>query len=135
MLVMLAPALVPMAMPCAALPQGMHCMRQPMSGQAMSGHPAQPVLPCHHAMAQPEATLPESSQVESPEASFQSASDDNCCKTRCCCGAITSDWAQPASSLPSFISFTIEPARPAQNAVLRTSDISGQDSARAPPRS
>ncbi len=124
LLVMLAPAFAPMAMPCAALPQAMHCVRRPMSGQA-----EQPAMHCHHAMAQSKPAEPEKSPV-----SFQAATD--CCANhQCCCGATTSEWARPASSLPTFISLTIEPAHPSQDAVLRSSDISRQDSARAPPRS
>jgi hypothetical protein len=121
LLVMLAPAAAPMAMSCAALPKATHCIRQPMSG-----HPAQPAMPCHHAMAQSKPPRPESA-----ETSFRGA--DSCCQNHCCCGATTSEWARSASSLPSFISLTIESARPSQNAVLPSSDISRQDSARAPP--
>jgi hypothetical protein len=120
LLVMLAPAYEPLAMACAVRPEAMHCVRQPMSA-----HSAQPAMPCHHAMAQSKATQ--------PDASFQATG--NCCDHHCCCGATTSEWAQPASGLLSFLSLLIEPARPAQGAALHPSDIFGQDSARAPPRS
>jgi len=116
MLVMLVPAFGPMAMPCAALPAAMHCLRQPV--------PSQPAMPCHHAMT--------SSQSDPPGASIQAVS--NCCQSHCCCGATTSEWAQPASNLLSFFSLLIEPARPTQSAVLHLTDISGYDSARAPPQ-
>jgi hypothetical protein len=144
LLVMLVPAFGPLAMAQAEPSQGMHCMRPPVSI-----HAAEPAMPCHHAMArskppqsesspvessQVESSQVESSQVESSQASFQ-ASDDNCCLNHCCCGAATSEWAQPTSTLLSFLSLTIEPAHPAQSAVPRSSYISGQDSARAPPRS
>src|SRR5271157_5390544 len=122
MLVMLVPAFGPLAMPCAALPVATHCMRQPASGPA-----PQPGVPCSHAMAQSP------SQSEPIEALVQSV--NNCCQDHCCCGATTSEWAQPASNLLSFFHLLIEPARPTQNAVLRSTDISGYDSARAPPRS
>jgi hypothetical protein len=139
LLVMLAPAFGPLAMARAAQPGAMHCMRQPVSG-----HPAQPAMPCHHAMAQskpsqPESSPSESSQVESSpvessEASFQAVA--NCCLNHdCCCRAATVEWAQPASSLLSFLSLLIEPAGALQSTILLSSDISGHDSARAPPRS
>lgn len=123
LLAMLVPVVGPLAMPCAALPQAMHYMRQPLSG-----HPAQPAMHCHHAMAQPFRSEPS-------EASFQATSNEDCCQHHCCCGAATSEWARPASSLPSFISLATEPARSSPNAVLPSSDIPRQDSARAPPRS
>jgi hypothetical protein len=139
LLVMLAPAFGPMAMARAAQPGAMHCMRQPVSG-----HPAQPAMQCHHAMAQSkppqlpsspvEASTVESSPVESSEASFQAVAD--CCLNHdCCCRLATVEWGQPASSLLSFLSLLIEPARASQSTILLSSDISGHDSARAPPRS
>ncbi len=139
LLVMLAPAFGPLAMAHAAQPGAMHCMRQPLSG-----HPAQPAMQCHHAMAQskppqPESSVGESSPAESSpgessEASFQAVA--NCCLNHdCCCRAATVEWAHPAVSLLSFLSLLIEPARPSQSVTLRSSDNSGHDSARAPPRS
>jgi hypothetical protein len=133
LLVVLAPVLGPLAMPCSALPQAQHCARQAMSAPA-----AQTAMPCHHAMAQSNRPKSEPSPVEaspfkSSESSFQ-ATDNDCCQKHCCCGATTSEWAQPASSLISFVSILIEPARVSPSAVLLSSDIFGQDSARAPPR-
>ena len=134
LLVMLAPAFGPLAMARAAQLGAMHCTRQPVSG-----HPAQPAMQCHHAMAQanaaePELSPAESSPVESSEASFQAVA--NCCLNHdCCCRAATLEWAHPASSLLSFLSLLIEPARASQSTILLSSDISGHDSARAPPRS
>ena len=129
LLVMLAPAFGPLALARAAQPEAMHCMRQ-----SVSVHSAQPAMPCHHAMAQKQPTPPESSQVESSEASFQAV--DGCCQNHgCCCCATTSEWARPTSSLLSCLNLLIEPARPPRSAVLQSSDISGHDSARAPPRS
>jgi len=133
-LVMLAPAFGPLAMARAAQSGAMHCMRQPVSG-----HPAQPAMQCHHAMAEskpsrPESSPVESSPVESSEASFQAVA--NCCLNHdCCCRVATLEWAQPATSLLSFLSLLIEPARASQSVTLRSSDSSGHDSARAPPRS
>jgi len=120
MLVMLVPAFGPMAMPCGVLSAGMHCMRQPV--------PSQPAMPCHHAM------VPSPPSPSDPSAASIQAVN-SCCQNTCCCGATTSEWAQPASTLLSFFSLLIEPARPAQSAVLRSTDISGYYSARAPPRS
>jgi len=134
LLVTLAPAFGPLAMARAAQPGAMHCMRQPVSG-----HPAQPAMQCHHAMAQskppqPEASVGESSPGESSEASFQAVA--NCCLNHdCCCRAATLEWAHPAFRLLSFLSLLIEPARASHSTILFSSDITGHDSARAPPRS
>jgi len=139
LLVMLAPAFGPLAMARAAQPGAMHCMRQPVSG-----HPAQPAMQCHHAMAQSippqppsslgEASPVEASPVKSSEASFQAVA--NCCLNHdCCCRAATLEWAHPAFRLLSFLSLLIEPARASHSTILFSSDITGHDSARAPPRS
>jgi hypothetical protein len=131
---MLAPAFEPLAMARPAQPGAMHCMRQPVSG-----HPAQPAMQCHHAMAQskapqPESSPVESSPVESSEASFQAVA--NCCLNHdCCCRVATLEWAHPALGLLSFLRLLIEPAGASQSTILLSSDISGHDSARAPPRS
>jgi len=125
LLVMLVPAFGPMAMACASQPAAMHCMRKPVAARA-----EQSAMPCHHGMAAMQSTVPEPA-----ETSFQAANDGNCCPNHCCCGATTSEWAQPASSLLSYISLLIEPAPAARGAVLRSSGIFGHDSARAPPRS
>ena len=133
LLVMLAPGFEPLATASAAQaaqPEAMQCMRHPMS-VAGSSHSAQPAMQCHHAMAQSESEAPQS---ESSETSFQAA--DNCCQNHnCCCCAGTSEWAQPAFSLLSFVNLQIEPARFGRSGVLQSSNIFGQDSARAPPRS
>jgi hypothetical protein len=121
LLVMLAPAFGPLAMARAAQPGAMHCLRQPVSG-----HPAQPAMQCHHAMAE--------SKLPSSEASFQAVA--NCCLNHdCCCRVATSESAHPALALLSFLNLLIEPARASQSTILLSSDISGHDSARAPPRS
>jgi hypothetical protein len=129
LLVMLAPAFGPLALAHAAQPEAMHCMRP-----SVSVHAAQPAMPCHHAMAQSKTPQPESSPVESSEASFQAVA--NCCLNHdCCCRVATLEWAHPAFSLLSFLSLLIEPARASQSSILLSSDISGHDSARAPPSS
>jgi hypothetical protein len=96
-------------------------------------------MQCHHAMAQskpsqPESSPVESSPVESSEASLQAVAD-GCLNHDCCCRAATLEWAHPAFGLLPFLSLLIEPARTSQSTILRSSDISGHDSARAPPRS
>jgi hypothetical protein len=133
-LVMLVSSFGPLTMACAAQPAAMHCMHH-----SAPVHSAEPAMKCHHAMAhakppRPESSQVESSLVESSEASFQA---DNCCQSqRCwCCCATTSEWAQPVSNLLSVLSLLIESARPSPSAVLHASEISGHDSARAPPRS
>jgi hypothetical protein len=134
LLVMLAPAFGPLAMAHAAQPGATHCLRQPVSG-----HPAQPTMQCHHEMARSKPPQPESSPVDlSPvdlsEASFQAVAD--CCLNHdCCCRVATLEWAHPTFSLLSFLRLLIEPARASQSTILLSSDISGHDSARAPPRS
>jgi hypothetical protein len=120
LLVMLAPVYEPAAMACAVQPAAMHCERQSLSAHA------QPEMPCHHAEAQSRAS---ESEV------YYQAADNDCCQNHCCCGATTSESAQPASNLLSCLSLLIEPAQPVQSAALRSSDVSGRDSARAPPRS
>ncbi len=128
-LVMLVSSFGPLTMACAAPPGAMHCIRK-----AVSGPPAQPVMPCHHAMAQSKPPRSESSPVKSSEASFHASNDGNCCQNHCCCGATTSEWAQPASNLLSCLSLLNEPASPSRGATLYARDISRHDSARAPPR-
>jgi hypothetical protein len=127
LLVMFATAFGPLAM-AQAMQGSMHCMRKPVAART-SGDVARPAMPCHGAMAMAMASPPESS-----EKSFQ-ASDDNCCQNRCCCGATTSEWAHAAGSQQSFLGLLIESSRSAQNAILQSTDIFGQDSARPPPRS
>src|ERR1700680_420355 len=129
LLVMLAPAFGPLAMARAARPGALHCMRRPVSG-----HPAQPAIECHHAMALSKPPPPPSSPVESSEASFQAVT--NCCLNHdCCCRVATLEWAHSTFRLLSFLSLLIEPAGASQTTILLSSDTSGHDSARAPPRS
>jgi hypothetical protein len=119
LLVMLVSSLGPMAMACAVQPQAMHCVRHTASADA-----AQPMMPCHHAMAQLQAPL--------PDVLLQATSD--CCKTHCCCGATTSEWGQAPPSHLFFLNLLLELAHPAKSAVVHSIDLFGQDSARAPPR-
>jgi hypothetical protein len=123
MLVMLVPSYGTLAMACAAQLQAMRCMRH-----SASVYSAQPTMPCHHAMAQSKPR-----QSESSETSLQASDDGNCCQHHCCCSATTSEWAQPAYNLLSRLSLLIEPAQPTPSASLHSSDVSGHNSARAPP--
>jgi hypothetical protein len=123
LLAMLLPALGPLALARAAQPEGMHCMRKPLQPATQINQPA---MHCHHAMAQAPAP-------GSPEASFNSL---DCCQNHDCCrGLKTSEWARPASNLLSYISLLIEPAPAPQFAAQISTDPTGQDSTRAPPRS
>jgi hypothetical protein len=114
-LVMLVPVCAPVALAGAAAPQAMHCPR----------HPAQSAMRCHQGLAKtPDSTDP----------SFRAL--DGCCQNHDCCrGLKTSERARPTSSPPYCLSFLIEPAPTAQPAALTPSDLFGNDSARAPPRS
>lgn len=135
LLVMLVPAFGPFAMARLAPPEGMHCMRRPLSDAPA----AEPAMHCHHAAqetetAQHSAAQNAAWQTSQPEATFRSL--DCCCLNHDCCrGLKTSEWARPASNHFSFITFLIEPALPAQIATRISAMLTGLDSARAPPRS
>ena len=88
-------------------------------------------MPCHHGMAAQSA----SANVEVSGPSVAATDSKDCSRNHCCCGATTFEWAQPASNLLSVLSLLIEPARLSYSADVHTADISGHDSARAPPRS
>ncbi len=126
LVVMFAPVFGPLALARTAQPGAMHCMRQPVS--------AHPAMPCHQGMAQSKAGS-ESSEVEPSKNSFQATNSDDCCLShRCCCCATTSEWAQAASSVVSLLNLQIESKHAMHSAMLWSSAISGNDSARAPPR-
>jgi hypothetical protein len=129
LLVMLAPVYEPLAMARAYQPGPMHCCQR----KSLSAGSARPAMPCHHGMA--EAAQSESFTVEVSEPSVAATNGKECCQNHCCCGATTSEWAQPAFHLLSVLHLLIEPARLSYNAELHTANISGHDSARAPPRS
>jgi hypothetical protein len=134
LVVMLAPAYEPLAMACAFQPAPTRCCRR----KSISASSAQAAMPCHHAMAE---ASPESEAESSPESRTESsapsvaANNKDCCQNHCCCGATTSEWAHPASKLLSVLSLLIERARLSFNAEPPATDISGHDSARAPPHS
>jgi hypothetical protein len=123
LLVMLVPAVGPLALARVGAPQAMHCIRQPLRTPLS----AQPGMQCHHGMAL-------TPQPASPQESFNSL---DCCSGNhdCCRGLKTSEWASPASNQLLIISLLIEPALRAQAAAGVSPDLLGRDSARAPPRS
>jgi hypothetical protein len=125
LLIVLVPSFGPLTMACAAQTQGAHCLRKPMPVQS-----EQPAMPCHHAMAQ--SKRPQNATPVEP--ALQSSNSGDCCHDHCCCGAATSEWAQPASNLLSCIHLLVEAAAPSQTAALPSRGIVGIDSARAPPR-
>jgi hypothetical protein len=144
LLVMVAPAFGPLALARVSQPEAPHCMRRPMSGQSVSGQSGQPAMQCHHRMAMAGMATPESDRSQPPSSSLPASdSSENsvravggCCENHDCCrGVTTSEWARPASSQFSFVSLSIESARTPKDPALRSSDFSGSDSARAPPRS
>jgi len=126
LLVMIAPAYAPLAMACAFQPAPTRCCRR----KSLSAGSAQTAMPCHHARAE---ASPEPKD-ESSEPSV-AANNNDCCQNHCCCGATTSERAQPTSRLLQISSLLIERARLSYPAEPPSADISGHDSARAPPPS
>jgi hypothetical protein len=126
LLVVLVPSFGPLTMACAA--QTQERLPQPIATPS-----EQSAMPCHHAMAQAKRQQP-ATLVRPSEVSFQSSDSGDCCHDHCCCGATTSEWAQPASNLLSCLHLLVEPAPPLQAAALQSRGIFGIDSARAPPR-
>ena len=91
--------------------------------------------PCHAIIRWQSQWRPSPNRPKSDSEALFQANDDNCCQNHCCCCAATSEWARPAFNLLGFLSPLIGPASPSQSATLQSIDISGHDSARAPPRS
>jgi hypothetical protein len=138
--VMLAPSIGPLAMPCAAMPSGMHVPATAQSNSSRAetaADSAQPMMHCHHAMAgmgSGQADKP--ANVASSESTSAPGvrSGESCCESHCCCGAMTSEWAQPAANSLRFDSLFIESAVVIRNIGWESQDRSGPDAARAPPR-
>jgi len=132
LLLMLVPAIGPLALAYVAPANGMHCMRRPLAAasQAAAGAASETAMHCHHGAVQTPAVTADS------EASIYSR--DCCCHYGgcCCCRGLTSsEWAQPAANHFSFLHERIGVALvPAVN-VRVAAFIGGPDSARAPPRS
>jgi len=115
-LVMIVPALGPLAMTQAAKPEAPHCLRQA----------AKPVMQCHQGMTM----APEPSS----ETSFQAI--DQCCSNHDCCrGMAAPRWAQPQSQLLSQQDQPTIEAAHSPVTQFAPSIIADNDSARAPPRS
>ncbi len=90
-------------------------------------------MPCHHAMA--EASPETKAESSEPSVTNNGANNKGRCQNHCCCGVTTSEWAKLTSDLLPVLHLLIEPARLLYADELPTADISGDDSARAPPRS
>jgi hypothetical protein len=132
LLVMLVPAFGPFAMARLAPPDGMRCMRRPLSDAPA----AEPAMHCHHAASQSAAPQIFGSQNSdaSPEAWFRSL--DCCCNHDCCFRILkTSDWAKPAVNHLYFVSLLIQSASPAPLADRVSAVLMGPASSRAPPHS
>lgn len=141
LLVMLVPAIGPLALGRVAPPGAMHCMRRPLLAAAVASS-AQPAMHCHQAAQETEAAQNgaaqngalQTSRPASSETSFRSL-DCCCCNRDCCCrGLKTSEWARPATNHLSFVSLLIEPAVPTLVTASASAVLTGPDSARAPPR-
>jgi len=130
LLIMLVPAVGPLALARVASPRPMPCMRRPLA--------AAPAMHCHHGASQSAPQTAESQASASPvsqETSFRSL--DCCCGQHCdCCrNSKTSESARPASNHLSFVGLLMESALPAALASRVSAFFAGPDSARAPPRS
>ena len=120
-----------------------HAMGGSMMGGSMTGGSMMGGSMMGGSMSMPAASMPAASQNESAtgdsspsssEASFRAV--DNCCQDHnCCCCMGTSEWAQPASGLPSSFRLLIEPVYLLRRVEYHSSEIESHDSARAPPRS
>ena len=121
LLVMLVPAVAPLALARTAASEAAHCRRPPLHQTAQL---AQPAKPCHHGMT-------DLSHLQATEASIRSL--DCCSNHDCCRGVKTSEWARPASRLLKSVDLFVEPAVPTQAAAGLSADPIGYDAARAPP--
>ena len=134
LLIVLVPSFGPLTMACVAQPQRTHCLvRKAAAPQAQ-----QRAMQCPHGIAQSASHASDSSAAEpgSPfEAVLKAGHNGDCCRNHCCCGATTSEWAQPTSHSLLFLNFVFGRAHSVPTSFLHSSDISGVDSARAPPRS
>jgi hypothetical protein len=135
--VMLVPSMLPMAMPCAALPEGTRFSASTPSNFEVtsSGSDSAPsMMHCHHGMAgmhhgQPRGEASDSLLAGNPTIT----GGENCCQGHCCCGAMTSEWAQPAAGAHARIVPLIESTTIAKKIVAPLAVHFGPDSARAPP--
>jgi hypothetical protein len=136
LMVMLLPAIGPLALARVAQPGAMHCMRKPLHAAAASS----PAMHCHHEAAEAGATQNApvdnaGSQVSEPASEVWFHALDNCCPNHDCCrGAVTSDWARPSARHVFDISLGVEPAPALRSATVPSASFASLDSARAPPR-
>jgi hypothetical protein len=131
LLIMLVPAVGPIALARVADPSAMHCMRRPLQ----SAPTAEPVMHCHGGAMSNEGT--QSAGSPTPFASSSAASVrslDCCCNHDCCRGVKTSEWASLSPAQQSFANLRIEPATIAPLVTATATTSLGPDSARAPPR-
>jgi len=132
LLIMLVPAVGPLALARSAAPSPMHCMRRPLQ----SAPPAEPVMQCHHAAMSGERPQSADSPMHAAsdaEASVRSL--DCCCANHDCCrGVKTSEWASLTPTQLSFANSQIESAIVAPPVAITSTTSFGPDSARAPPR-
>jgi hypothetical protein len=142
LLVMLVPAFGSIAL-ARAIPSGpMHCLRRPVRADARAVASAEPQMHCHGGAAQARSQSASSQNAESPSAvapasppaSFRS-SDGCCCQNHGCCGSLkTSEWASIAYADLSSIRLLVESAHASPGSILESANLTGFDSARAPPQ-
>ena len=122
LLVMLVPAVAPLALAGTGSSGAMHCQRHPLheSQQAASSG-----MHCHHGVG----------SAPRPEAASDSfCAVHSCCENHdCCCRLKTSEWARPASKVLALAGLLIEPASPQKIAITSYRDSFEIDSARGPP--
>jgi hypothetical protein len=115
-LVMVVPALGPLAIAMPTQPMAPHCMRQA----------AKPIMHCHGMAMTPEPA--------SSETLFRAA--DSCCENHDCCrGTAAPTWGQPQSNRLSQQNLPTARAPRALSALFAPSTIADNELARAPPRS
>ena len=116
-LVMVIPALGPLALSLVPEPQAPHCMRQ---------QTAKPVMECHGGMTMTAAP---------PASNSSFGAVDSCCQNHGCCRGMTAPhWAQEASQVLSHHGPAGADVIVLSNSILPQSVLSNNDSARAPPR-
>lgn len=133
LVIMLVPAVGPLALARAGQPGAMHCMRMSLRSDAS---PA-PAMHCHHAMGEARASqnaLGDNAATSAPVSETSIHALDNCCANHDCCrGAVTSEWAHPATPHVSSLSLLVESAFAIRLDRAPSCLLSGPDSARAPP--
>lgn len=125
-LVMLMPALGPVALAQAAPMGNLHCVRKPVAETRAGG----PAVHCHEGLTQTVAGN-DGQATREPGASFRSLA---CCSNHDCCRAVkASEWARPASNLLLLFNFLTEPSFHVQVKARIPVASTGPASTRAPP--